>query len=141
MTLPAQLLVLAVLAIPVACISWTVIHEEVTREPREWCQHMSRHARHALVRKFFYLFTCEYCFSHYVTAAVLVATRFTLVYGGWRGYVIAFFSMVWLANVYMSLFGRLRLTIKHERTEIAAVESQIGAANKRGKIAERRETR
>jgi len=30
---------------------------------------------------------------------------------------------VWLANVYMSFFGRLRLEIKENRLEIAAAES------------------
>jgi hypothetical protein len=71
------------------------------------------------VRKFFYLFTCEYCFSHYVAAGFLVITRFTLLYDGWRGYMIAWFALVWVANVYMSAFNRLRLEIKHENVEIA----------------------
>jgi hypothetical protein len=117
-----ELLTLFVLAIPVACISWTVTKEEVFREPREWCAARSRRAPSALQRKFFYLFTCEYCFSHYVTIAVLAVTQFHLVYPDWRGYVAAGFSLVWIANVYMSLFGRLRLEIKHERTEIEMKE-------------------
>lgn len=36
-------------------------------------------------RKFFCLFICEYCFSHYVTAFFLVITRYTLLFDGWRG--------------------------------------------------------
>jgi hypothetical protein len=125
MSLGSQLFALFILAIPVACVSWTVTHEEVFREPREWCQRKSRSSRSILQRKFFYLFTCEYCFSHYVTAAALVMTRFTILLPDWRGYVLAFFSVVWIANLYMSLFGRLRLDIKHERTEIAAVEQEL----------------
>lgn len=31
-----QLLKLLILAIPVACIAWTVTHEEIFREPREF---------------------------------------------------------------------------------------------------------
>ena len=54
-------------------------------------------------RKFFYLFTCEYCFSHYVTIFFLIITRYTLLYDGWRGYLIAGFSLVWIANQYMSI--------------------------------------
>jgi len=125
MTLGAQFFTLVLLAIPIACISWTVTHEEVFREPREWCERKSETSRSLFVRKFFYLFTCEYCFSHYVTILALVATRFTMLYDGWQGYLIAGFSLVWVANVYMSLFGRLRLDMKHERTEIAAVEQVL----------------
>jgi hypothetical protein len=125
MTLGTQFLTLLLLALPVACISWTVTHEEVFREPREWCERKSKASRTFLQRKLFYLFTCEYCFSHYVTIVTLIVTRFTMLYGGWRGYVVAGFSVVWVANFYMSLFGRLRLDIKHERTEIAAVEQVL----------------
>jgi hypothetical protein len=76
-------------------------------------------------RKFFYLFTCEYCFSHYVTALVLIITRFTLLYQGWRGYVMAEFALVWLANIYMSFFNRLRLDIKQENALIAMAQAEI----------------
>ena len=51
-----------------------------------------------------------------------------LLYDDWRGYVIAGFSLVWLANVYMSFFGRLRLEIREERLEIAAAESKEHAS-------------
>jgi hypothetical protein len=124
MSTGAQLLLLLILALPVACISWTVTHEEVFREPREWFTHRSETSRSWLVRQFFYVFTCEYCFSHYVTILVLWLFRFTLGYPGWRGYVVAGFSLVWIANVYMSLFGRLRLDIRHERQEIAQAEEE-----------------
>ena len=73
-------------------------------------------------RKFFYLFTCEYCFSHYVAAAVVGMADYRLLLPDWRGLVLAWFSVVWVANVYMSLFGRLRLDIKRERVETEAVE-------------------
>ena len=125
-TVPAfSLVALFVLAIPVACIAWTVTHEEIFREPREWCAARSRSARRLLQRKFFYVFTCEYCFSHYVTAAVLVVTRYRLFFDDWRGYAIAGFSLVWIANVYMSLFGRLRLEIKQDGVEIAVEQATL----------------
>jgi hypothetical protein len=119
------LLTLFVLAIPIACIAWTVTHEEVFREPREWCQAKCQSCSSIYQRKFFYLFTCEYCFSHYVTAAFLVITRYHLLYDDWRGYLIAGFSLVWMANVYMSVFGWLRLDIKQERVEIGAVQAAL----------------
>ncbi len=74
-------------------------HEELFREFRDWCTAKSKASRHLYSRKFFYVFTCEYCFSHYVTAAFLLITRYTLVFDGWRGYLIAGFSLVWIANV------------------------------------------
>ena len=119
-----QAAILLLLAIPIACMSWTVTHEEVFREPREFCKDRSQKATSLPRRKFFYLFTCEYCFSHYVTALVLVFVRFQLLYSGWRGYVLAEFALVFLANVYMSLYNRLRLDIKHESVSIAVEEAQ-----------------
>ncbi len=121
-----ELITLFILAIPVACVSWTVTHEEVFREPREWCLVKSRSAKQPAVRKFFYLFTCEYCFSHYVSAFTLFITRYHLLYDDWRGYIIAWFSLVWIANVYMSIFGRVRLEIVEERLKVAQVEAETG---------------
>jgi hypothetical protein len=77
-----------------------------------------------LSAKVFLLFTCEYCFSHYVAVAFLFLTRFKLLYSDWRGYLVSGFSLVWMANLYMSLFGRLRLDIKRERVEIAVKETE-----------------
>lgn len=114
-----QFVYLLLLALPIACVSWTITHEEVFREPREWCKERSERCRALPARKFFYLFTCEYCFSHYVTLFFLLITHFQMLYSGWRGYLIAWFALVWIANVYMSAFNRLRLEIKHENVEIA----------------------
>ena len=125
MTIGQQVLLLFLFAIPVACVSWTVTHEEVFREVREWFTARSEAGRTILSRKFFYVFTCEYCFSHYVTIGMLLLTRYTLVFEDWRGYVIAFFSIVWIANLYMSLFGRLRLAITSERQDIEVVEKMV----------------
>jgi hypothetical protein len=123
-TIGLQLAWLLILAIPVACIAWTVTHEEVFREPRDYCQQQSKQANSLPRRKFFYLFTCEYCFSHYVAALFLIITRFKLLYPGWRGYLISLFALVWVANQYMSIYNHLRLDIKHEQVEIRAKEKE-----------------
>ena len=123
--LSEQVAVLFVLAIPIACVAWTVTHEEVFREPRELCIHYSKICRNLWQRKFFYLFTCEYCFSHWITMLALVVTRYKLLYPDWRGYVVAGFSLVWVANFYMSIFGRLRLDIREERLEIENLEGDL----------------
>ena len=122
MTLDTQLIYLFVLAIPVACVSWTVTHEEIFKEPRKFCELNSRRNKLFILRKFFYVLTCEYCFSHYVAAALLVITKFYLLYPDWRGYVIAGFSIVWIANLYMSLFYLLRQGIKKEKVIIEEIE-------------------
>jgi hypothetical protein len=122
MSIGIQVAHLFLLAIPIACIAWTITHEEVFREPREYCVKRSRHNRTILSRKFFYLFTCEYCFSHYVTLGILLITRFQLLYEGWRGYLIAGFSLVWIANIYMGLYSLIRLDIKKERLVITEKE-------------------
>ncbi len=124
-SLSHQFAYLFLLAIPIACVSWTVTHEEVFREPREWCKQRSENCRKLPVRKFFYLFTCEYCFSHYVALFFVAITQLQLLYAGWRGYLIAWFALVWVANIYMSFFNRLRLDIKHENVEIAVDQTKI----------------
>lgn len=119
-SLPHQFGYLMLLALPVACAAWTVTHEEIFREPREFCKDKSQNCKPLPARKFFYLFTCEYCFSHYVSAFFLLLTQFQLLYEGWRGYLIAWFALVWVANVYMSIYNRLRLEIKYENVVIAS---------------------
>src|SRR6187431_958240 len=124
MPISEQVAWLFILAVPIASIAWTVTHEEIFREPREWCVQRSKTCRSLVQRKFFYLFTCEYCFSHWITLLALLMTRFTLLFSDWRGYVLAGFSLVWIANLYMSLFGRLRLDIREERLEIENLEAE-----------------
>ena len=124
-----QTAILLLLALPVACASWTVTHEEVFREPREYCKEKSERARALPERKFFYLFTCEYCFSHYVAALALILFHFRLLFVGWRGYLVGWFALVWMANVYMSLFNRLRLDIKHENVAIAVQQEALPEGN------------
>ncbi|MFH6993895.1 hypothetical protein [Flavobacterium sp. FlaQc-48] len=124
MDITIQIIWLFVLALPIACISWTVTHEEIFKEPREWCVKHSKNDRTLLARKAFYLFTCEYCFSHYVTIAFLILCNYKLLLNDWRGYILAGFSLVFMANVYMSLFALLRQAIKKEKVEIEKIENE-----------------
>ena len=114
-----QFAFLLLLGLAVSCITWIVTHEEIFREPREFCKDRSQNCSQLYQRKFFYLFTCEYCFSHYVTAVFLLLTHFQMLYTGWRGFVISEFALVWTANVYMGAYNRLRLEIKAENLSIA----------------------
>jgi len=125
--LSGQIIWLLVLAIPVACVARTVVFEEVFREIREYCEERSKSGRSILTRKFFYLFTCEYCFSHYVAISFLILTNYRLLLDDWRGYIIAFFSIVFVANVYMSMYSRLRVDITQTKVEI----KQMGVEKKK----------
>lgn len=125
MTINIQICWLFLLAIPIACVAWTVTHEEVFKELREYCVQRSSKASTLLERKFFYLFQCEYCFSHYVVILFIFLTDYKLLLDDWRGYVIAGFSLVWIANVYMSLFALLRQNIKKEKVEIEIMEEKV----------------
>jgi hypothetical protein len=124
-SLQHQILYLFLIAIPVASIAWTVTNEEVFREPREFCVKHSKQGRNVSYRKFFYLFTCEYCFSHYISILMLVITKFQIIYPDWRGYLLSGFSLVWVANFYMSLFRRLRLDIKKQKTDVELKEELL----------------
>lgn len=142
--LAQQIIWLFVLALPIACIAWTVTHEEVFSEPRKYCVRQSRDNKRFFIRKMFYLFTCEYCFSHYITIFFLVITGYTLLLPGWKGYLIGGFALVWVANVYMSLFGLLRQAIKAEKTKInleeKIIETHEEQANDKTKILDGKRT-
>jgi hypothetical protein len=131
-----QIVALFVIAIPIACVSRTVVFEEVFREVREYCQHCSKSCRNLIQRKFFYLFTCEYCFSHWVTLCGLLiiaagkGEAFYLIYPDWRGYIIAFFSLVFLANAYLNLYSRLRVDITSEKKVIEVREKEAELTEK-----------
>jgi hypothetical protein len=130
-----QLAWLAMLGLPVASIAWTVTHEEVLREARQYCPTESVRSKSLVRRKFFYLFTCEYCLSHYLAMGVLLISHYKLLFSDWRGYFVAFFALVWVANLYMSAYNRLRLDIKHEQVEIKKDEEKVDnkkAARARG---------
>lgn len=120
-----QIVYLFLLGLPIACLAWTITHEEVFREPREYCVKKSKDCRSLFQRKFFYLFTCEYCFSHYITVIFLFITNYRLIYEGWRGYLIGGFALVWIANIYMSIFGRIRIDLKREKLDTQIKEEVL----------------
>ena len=125
MQLSTQVADLFLLALPIACIAWTITHEEVFKEPREFCVKRCQKSKKFLERKFFYLFTCEYCFSHYVTVFFLIITQYHLLFTNWRGYLIGGFALVWIANIYMSIFGFVRVGMKKEKIEADIKEVEL----------------
>ncbi|MEJ7861218.1 MAG: hypothetical protein WKF90_06220 [Pyrinomonadaceae bacterium] len=125
MFISEQIFWLAILSMIVASIAWTVTQEEIFRELRELCDDRSKNCDTTLKQKFYYFFTCEYCFSHWVTILILILTGFQLLIADWRGYVLAFFAIPWVANQWMSIYRRLRVGIKHENVKAKEVEERL----------------
>jgi hypothetical protein len=125
MPLEVQVGWLLILAIPVASVSWTITHEDIFREAREYCEARREDSPSLAGRKVFYVFTCEYCLSHWTSLIFALITGFRLLLEDWRGLLIAVLALVWLANIYMSIYGRLRLGIKAERKEIEIKEEVL----------------
>ncbi|MDM7921141.1 MAG: hypothetical protein QUS14_02485 [Pyrinomonadaceae bacterium] len=121
-----QIFLLLGLSIVVASVSWTVTQEEIFREFREFAADRSRSSDSLFQRKFFYVFTCEYCFSHWVTLLFLLITGFQFLIDDIRGLLLSFFAVPWVANQWMSLYRRLRVEIKHENALAENAKSEAG---------------
>ncbi|MBA3352688.1 MAG: hypothetical protein H0U23_09735 [Blastocatellia bacterium] len=117
-----QIYTLVILSLVVASVAWTVTQEKIFEEWREAALKKSEDAKNILARKFFYMWTCEYCFSHWITIVVLILSGFRLLIDDWRGYVIAFFVLPWIANQWMSLYRRVRIDIKKENAIAEKIE-------------------
>jgi hypothetical protein len=59
----------------------------------------------------------------------LIITRFKLLYPDRGGFLIAGFALVWVADVYMSLFARIHLEVKRERAPIKKEETARQSGN------------
>jgi hypothetical protein len=58
-----------------------------------------------------------------VAAAFVAFANFRLLLDDWRGYLIAWFALVAVANVYMSAYGRMRVEIRKERAVANKVQA------------------
>ncbi len=125
MAISTQIFWLVILAMVVGSIAWTVTQEEIFSEWRNYCKDRCENCETLPKRKLFYVFTCEYCFSHWVTLLVLILTGFQLLIEDWRGYILAFFAIPWLANQFMSVYRRLRVAIKHENALAEEVSAKL----------------
>jgi hypothetical protein len=124
-SLAEQVVWLFIMAVPIACIAWTITQEELFSEFRDYALRQSEEAPQLWKRKFFYLLTCPYCFSHYVVIFFLALTRFKLLYQDWRGYIIGGFALVWIANMYSGGYALLRQNLKKEKFVARHIEQQV----------------
>ena len=56
---------------------------------------------------------------------MLAITGYQLLLGDWRGYLIGGFALVWIANIYMSLYAFIRIDIKKERIKAKNEEEKL----------------
>jgi hypothetical protein len=124
-----------IIAFPVAICSWTIAKEEVFAWLRWLCHKaLDWGDRHGLCGKIaakpFYMPTCEFCTSFWVTFFFVdVVTPFRMLTTGWKGWMVGeFFVMAW-ANVYMSIYSRIRVEITKDKT---ITENINGGNSQRG---------
>lgn len=55
---------------------------------------------------------------------MLFITNYKLLFTDWKGYLIAGFSLVWIANIYMSLFALIRVDLKKVKFEANIKEAE-----------------
>jgi hypothetical protein len=109
----SQIAFALLLAMPIACVAWTITQEELFRELREALRADQRgHPDSFWRQKLTYLPTCPYCLSHYVAAVFIALFRFKMLTDDWRGYVVSLFALVLLANVYITLYNLLRVVLR-----------------------------
>ena len=84
---------LIILSIVVASVTWTITQEEIFREPRKYCSQKSTDCHYLIQRKFFYVFTCEYCLSYWITLVILFITEYRLLINDWRGLLLGFLTI------------------------------------------------
>lgn len=104
------------LALPVACASWTIAETEVFRSFREsiakWAGWTKGTDARGWKQKIAYLPSCYYCTSHYVAIAFLLLHPFQTLTTDFRGYIISLFSVVGVSAVYLTTYNGLRVALR-----------------------------
>ncbi|NJK93224.1 MAG: hypothetical protein HC904_16270 [Blastochloris sp.] len=142
---------LAVLAIPVALCTWTITQTEIFRRVREGMQNWAKRypdpktgsplAGPALLA---YLPTCYYCTSHYVGEAFMVLawlggsplSLLKLGYTSLWGLVIASFTLIAIANLYLTGFNLFRVVLRNVQALADFNEARRDVARALNKIGE-----
>lgn len=107
---------LFVYAVVVAVLVRALTDEEIFKEPRAWLTAYYQEDRHPfLLRKLAYVPTCEFCCSFWVALVVVWLLGFRLALDDWRGFFVAVFAVMGLANLYLGLFSLLRVGLRRDR--------------------------
>jgi hypothetical protein len=62
-----------------------------------------------------------------VTIFFLFLTNFKLLIDDWRGYIIAGFALVFIANLYISIYVLIKVDIKKERILTQKEEEKLNS--------------
>ena len=70
----------------------------------------------------------------------MLITRFELLFDGWRGYLLAFLALPFVANVYLGLFAQAKLEANKDRAEAKFIqhEAEVKAMEKGEKKEQRK---
>jgi hypothetical protein len=113
----AQIKFALILSIPVACITWTVTQEEVFREFRGYfSRYQARHRQSWWRKKLAYMSACPYCLSHYVAGGLVALLHFKMLVEDWPGYLVSLFTVVLIANIYITGYHLLRVRLRWSRS-------------------------
>ncbi|HEX5447474.1 MAG TPA: hypothetical protein VFW87_26905 [Pirellulales bacterium] len=125
------------LAAPVAILVRAFTTEEVAREPREYCLRRQACYRDRggetslparlgcfVLQKLFYMPTCDYCLSFWVSLVVVWLADYRISFDDWRGSALACFVVMGVANVYLALFALLRVDTRKERAAAKDLEAK-----------------
>jgi hypothetical protein len=130
------------LAAPVAILARALATEEIGREAREFCAAQQaccqerrrssdagkiRCAADFLLQKLFYMPTCEFCSSFWVSLIVVLIAEYRIHFDDWRGVALACFVVMGLANVYLSVFTQIRVDSRKDRAVAEDLERRRAA--------------
>lgn len=122
-----QFATLCLLALPVACVSWTVTNEEIFKEFRDRLKSICSKSNSLIIKKLCYLPTCHYCFSHYVAGVFTWFADFRFLSDRQDvGYCLSLFSLVLVANVYLTLYNILRVILRWSKALADEREEIVG---------------
>ena len=113
-TIHYQFIYLFIMALPIQTAFRGPLHVRKCSVNQEIIVRKNQNNANLFLRNFFIYLLAKYCFSHYIALLFLIITRYHLLYNNWRGYIVSFFALVWIANIYMSLFGLVRVGMKKE---------------------------
>lgn len=118
-----------VLGLIVSSISWNVTQEELFKDFRDWICAWSKNKSLAH-KKCAYLFTCYYCFAHYVALGVYLMFNEPV----YDSHIIGYFCLLVCAHVELTLFNLLRVVLRWIRAK-ANTQEAIFNTTKNVKVA------
>jgi len=116
-----ELMMLAMLAIPAAFAAWTITQEEIFQDFREWLETACKD-RCYVAKKLAFLPTCYFCTGTWTGFFFLMLCPMKFVSQGIQGYLLAWFTLAAIEQVYLTSFHILRVLLRWARANADAAE-------------------